>query len=202
VIGGEAANKIDGSQVTGFKLTFDGGGGNDVLLGGALSDVLSGKLGADLLAGGLGDDKLSGGLGNDQLSGDGGLDTLFDQADVSFTATSTSLSGLGSDTLKSIESLFLVGGVHDNVFDASKFKLGAVTLDGGAGDDVLLGSPFDDKLLGSVGDDRLTGNQGNDSLYAGDGDDYLDGSNGTDLGDGGPGFDTSKSIEIRLNLEN
>jgi Ca2+-binding RTX toxin-like protein len=201
VFGGESANKIDGSQVAGLKLTLDGGGGNDVLLGGALSDVLSGMLGDDLLGGGLGDDKLSGGLGNDQLSGDGGLDTVFDEGDVSFTATSTSLSGLGTDALKSVESLFLVGGVHDNVFDASKFKLGGVTLDGAAGDDVLLGSPFDDKLFGGIGDDRLTGNHGNDSLYAGDGDDYLDGSNGTDLGDGGPGSDIGKSIEIRLNLE-
>lgn len=199
--GGESANKIDGSQVTGLKLTLDGGGGNDVLLGGALSDVLSGKLGGDVLGGGLGDDKLSGGLGNDQLSGDGGLDTVFDEADVNFTATSTSLAGPGTDVLKSIESLHLVGGVHDNVFDASKFKLGGVTLDGGAGDDVLLGSPFADKLLGSIGDDRLTGNQGNDSLYADVGDDYLDGSSGTDLGDGGPGSDIGKSIEIRFNLE-
>jgi len=201
VFGGESANKIDGSQVTGLKLTLDGGGGNDVLLGGALSDVLFGKLGDDVLGGGLGDDKLGGGLGNDQLSGDGGLDTVFDEADVNFTATSTSLAGLGTDVLKSIESLHLVGGVHDNVFDASRFKLGGVTLDGGAGDDVLLGSPFADKLLGSIGDDRLTGNHGNDSLYADVGDDYLDGSAGTDLGDGGPGFDIGKSIEIRFNLE-
>jgi Ca2+-binding RTX toxin-like protein len=199
--GGDSANKIDGSQVTGLKLTLDGGGGNDVLLGGALSDVLYGKLGSDVLGGGLGDDKLGGGVGNDQLSGGGGIDTVFDEADVSFTATSTSLSGLGSDVLASIESLYLVGGAHDNVFDASRFKLGGVTLDGGAGDDVLLGSPFADKLLGSLGDDRLTGNQGNDSLYADVGDDYLDGSQGTDLGDGGPGSDTGKSIEIRFNLE-
>ena len=199
--GGESANKIDGSLVAGLKLSFDGGGGNDVLLGGALADVLFGKLGDDVLSGGLGDDKLGGGLGNDQVSGDGGVDTVFDEGDVNFTATSTGLSGLGTDVLKSIEGLYLVGGAHDNVFDATKFKLGPVTMDGGDGDDVLLGSPYADKLLGSLGDDRLTGNQGNDSLYAGFGDDYLDGSNGTDFGDGGPGFDIGKSIEIRVNLE-
>ena len=199
--GGDSANKIDGSLVTGLKLTFDGGGGNDVLLGGALSDVLLGTLGADVLRGGLGDDKLGGGLGNDQVTGDGGVDTVSEEGDVNFTATSTSLVGFGTDVLKSVEGLYLVGGLHDNVFDASRFKLGAVTLDGGEGDDILFGSPFADKLLGSLGDDRLTGNQGNDSLFAAEGDDYLDGSTGTDLGDGGPGHDIGKSIEIRINLE-
>jgi len=200
-LGGASDNKIDGSAVKGLKLVLDGGEGNDTLLGGARGDELYGKLGADVLGGGLGDDKLSGGLGNDQVNGNGGLDTFYELGDVSFTATGTSISGLGSDAISGIESLFLVGGSHDNVMDASRFKSGPVTLDGGDGDDVLSGTAFSDLLLGSDGDDRLAGNQGNDSLYGGIGDDYLDGSSGTDLGDGGPGIDTGKNIEIRISLE-
>jgi Ca2+-binding RTX toxin-like protein len=59
----------------------------------------------------------------------------------------------------------------DDVIDASAVLAGAIllTLDGGAGDDVLLGGAGPDTLLG------------------GDGDDVLLGGAGADISDGGPG---------------
>ncbi|HVQ10246.1 MAG TPA: hypothetical protein VMS43_17655 [Allosphingosinicella sp.] len=89
-------------------------------------------------------------------------------------------------------------------------------LDGGSGDDVVIGGAWHDDLLGEDGDDRLFGGGGDDSLdgytgrdvlHGGDGDDYLYGaadddrlfgdagndrieaSSGSDRVDGGAGSD-------------
>lgn len=66
-------------------VTFQGAGGDDVLVGGAGADrlvggpgndVLAGNAGADALHGGPGNDTLMGGPGNDSLIGGPGKDTL------------------------------------------------------------------------------------------------------------------------------
>ena len=59
----------------------------------------------------------------------------------------------------------------DDVVDASGVAAGAMllTLDGGDGDDVLLGGAGDDTLLGGAGDDVLIGGPGNDTLDGGPG---------------------------------
>ena len=64
-----------------------------------------------------------------------------------------------------------------------------LSLDGGAGDDVVAGSDGVDRLFGGSGDDALDGNASADSVSLGDGDDVftwnlLDGSD-TVRGDGG-----------------
>ncbi|MCC5668265.1 hypothetical protein LC653_31500 [Nostoc sp. CHAB 5784] len=53
--------------------------------------------------------------------------------------TNTKLSGLGSDTLTSIERVTLTGGISDNILDASGFTLGNVYLYGDAGNDTING---------------------------------------------------------------
>ena len=80
------------------------------------------------------------------------------------------------------------------------------TLDGGAGNDLLVGdgeSPLgtagDDILLGGSGDDTLhgdfevagSGQGGNDTLLGGAGDDLLHGGGGSDFMNGGSGEDTA-----------
>ena len=62
-------------------------------------------------------------------------------------------------------------------------------LDGGGGDDSLTGGNGDDLLYGSVGTDSLVGGNGEDSLDGGAGDDELAGGNGKDSLDGGAGDD-------------
>jgi Ca2+-binding RTX toxin-like protein len=73
-----------------------------------------------------------------------------------------------------------------------------VTLNGTAGDDLLVGGIGNDFLYGQAGNDRLEGLGGNDTLYGhegddtligGDGDDYLAGQEGNDIVDGGAGKD-------------
>lgn len=65
-----------------------------------------------------------------------------------------------------------------------------VTVDGGAGDDVLRGAAFGetaDTILGGPGNDKITGGPGNDIIRGGEGDDELEGQAGADqlFGDGG-----------------
>ena len=63
----------------------------------------------------------------------------------------------------------LLGG--DDVFDGSALAAGAIglTVDGGDGDDVIIGSAGDDVLLGGAGDDVLIGGPGIDVLDGGGG---------------------------------
>lgn len=56
----------------------------------------------------------------------------------------------------------------------------AVSIDGGAGDDVLTGSDGDDRLAGDEGTDTLLGGAGDDRLLGGSGLDVLDGGGGAD----------------------
>jgi len=61
------------------------------------------------------------------------------------------------------------------------------TLNGGMGNDTLLGSRLDDVLNGMAGNDSLDGGEGNDTLLGGSGMDTLKGGGGNDslLGQGG-----------------
>src|SRR5207244_2461141 len=63
--------------------------------------------GNDSLLGGDGNDTLTGGRGNDTLSGEAGTDQLTESGDVDFTLAASSLLGLGSDVLSSLEEALL-----------------------------------------------------------------------------------------------
>jgi hypothetical protein len=65
-----------------------------------------------------------------------------------------------------------------------------VTIDGGAGRDILEGDAGNDTLLGGPGDDKLSGSRGDDTLDGGDGNDEIDGAAGADHLSGGAGDDT------------
>lgn len=72
---------------------------------------------------------------------------------------------------------YLVGSVQPDDFD------------GGAGDDTLIGASGDDTLNGGLGTDDLFGNAGADSISGDVGNDSLDGGAGPDLINGGDGDD-------------
>jgi len=77
-----------------------------------------------------------------------------------------------------------------------------ITLDGGAGDDTILGSNGADVLIGGDGDDFIDGNQGADTAFLGLGNDVFqwdsgaseprdrDPGDGSDIVNGGFGYDT------------
>lgn len=100
---------------------------------------LWGESGDDILKGGAGNDLLNGGAGDDSLIGSAGIDRVFAQGDTDFALVATQLTGLGSDTLDSIEEAHLRGGPGNNVLDASSFAGSLVILEGQGGDDTLVG---------------------------------------------------------------
>ena len=136
----------------------------DILSGNALVNHLEGRGGNDILRGAGGNDLLDGGLGNDRVD---------EETDGSATVAPGSLTFSGAfgpgehtagevDTLVGIERVKLTGGDTNNTFDASTFD-GVVTLVGGGGNDLLIGTPRGDILNGGSGDDLIYGGDGNDT---------------------------------------
>lgn len=74
-----------------------------------------------------------------------------------------------------LDTITLQGGAGDDVIEASAVAAGAakLVLDGGEGDDVIIGSAGDDVLIGGAGDDVLIGGGGNDILMAAPGNDIV-----------------------------
>jgi Ca2+-binding RTX toxin-like protein len=166
-------------------------------------DVLSGTSGNDVLNGLAADDTLSGGAGNDTLIGGDGIDELQAHGDTTFTFSDHQLLGLGTDVLISIERAVITGGSGNNTIDASAFSRAGVALNGGAGDDHLIGpreagtwhSPlglYANRFTGGPGNDTLTGGVGCDALIeSGDANFTLAASQLT-----GNGTDSFTSIDI------
>jgi Ca2+-binding RTX toxin-like protein len=192
-----------------------GQGGNDTLLGGGGVDTLTGGPDNDTMAGGDADDQVFGQGGNDRMVWNPGDDTDLneggegvDTVEVNggggteqFTATANG-ARVRFDRLDpapfaidigTSENLVLNANGGDDRFSATGnlAALIQITVEGGAGDDEILGSNGADHLLGGDGDDFVDGQQGNDvaSLGAdddvfqwdpGDGSDTVEGQGGTD----------------------
>jgi len=192
-----------------------GQAGNDTLLGKGGFDLLFGGTENDTLTGGDADDQVFGEAGNDRLiwnPGDdtdlneGGADT--DTTEVNggngaeqFTATANG-TRVRFDRLTpapfaidigTTENLVLNANGGDDSFSATGnlAALIKVTVDGGAGNDTLLGSNGADVLLGGDGTDFADGQQGNDVAFLGAGDDTFqwDPGDGSDTIEGQDGTD-------------
>ncbi|MBI2254724.1 MAG: hypothetical protein HYU58_08910 [Proteobacteria bacterium] len=176
-------SQIEGRENETLSVSLAGNGGDDTLKGGA---------GNDYLDGGDGKDKLSGGAGDDVLFVDQN-DTLIDGEAGADIAIVTSEIGVQLDLAAShLEAAR--GWSGDDVFDASqvtKSNIGrtydpdgiytgwGVSLDGGAGNDKLVGSDGNDSLSGGSGADRLIGGKGDDYIVA-DADDTISAGDGVD----------------------
>ncbi len=137
ISGGSADDLIDASALTPNaagqprgSFRFDGGIGNDQILGTPWDDVLLGGAGNDTLDGLAGNDLIQGGLGVDSLviTRDAGLFQLLASSVVIDEDTSTDGSEL--DTLVGMENVKVVGGPGDNVFDVTGWTSGDITIDG------------------------------------------------------------------------
>ena len=167
------------------------------------------------------DADLAGTLGGN--AGDAQPDTLIvngtdgdDIIDVLGSGTSASVVGLAvqvdivnSDGADDSLALNTLGG--DDSVSATSLPAGVITLtvDGGAGDDSLLGSQGTDEFLGGDGNDFILGDNGNDLALMGAGDDVFqwDPGDGNDTLEGQAGTDTmlfvgsdaSENIDIVAN---
>jgi Ca2+-binding RTX toxin-like protein len=112
------------------------------------------------------------------------------------TGTSVSVLGLAAqinvtNSEGANDSLVINGLGGDDSITATTLPAGVMklTIDGGAGNDTILGSQGADILLGGDGNDLLFGGAGDDVLIGGDGNDQVFGEAGNDLALLGAGDD-------------
>ena len=145
-------------------------------LGGADNLVVDDLSGTDLV-------DVSADLGGD----DGAADNVItnatngdDVVSIAGSGPSATVSGLAanvsvSGAVAGSDRLTVNGLAGDDVLDATGLAADSalLTLDGGDGDDVLLGGAGNDTLLGGAGDDVLIGGAGSDTLDGGPGDNVV-----------------------------
>lgn len=107
------------------------------------------------------------------------------------TNRNLTVNGLGGDDYVNAVgvrtvSVSLNGGAGNDVIVGSDR---ADRIDGGAGNDLIFGLDGNDVIAGGAGNDVILGGAGNDRIDGGSGNDLLIGGPGFDLLDGGPGFD-------------
>ncbi|MFC3230920.1 hypothetical protein ACFOGJ_26985, partial [Marinibaculum pumilum] len=195
--GGTGDDSLDGGA---DNDTITGGAGDDQAAGGTGSDVVSGGDGADTLDGGAGRDTVSGGAGNDRIlvSGDEAVTDVIDGGDGTDTLYSDDSFSIGRGSVSGIEKVeiggdggTISGTGEGDLIDLSGAELeGVDAVEGGAGNDTLVGSRTDATTLrGGAGNDVVTGGDNNDVLEGGDGIDTLSGGAGADSMSGGADSD-------------
>ncbi|WP_309087228.1 type I secretion C-terminal target domain-containing protein [Phenylobacterium sp.] len=138
--GPQTINAAHGTDTITNVENVGGSFGDDTIIGNSSANVLTGgATGNDSLSGADGDDLLFGGVGNDTMDGGDGVDfALYTDAtgsvSVDLSASGPQMTGWGGqDTLVNVEAV--VGG---NFNDTLTGSTGANTLNGGAGDDLVV----------------------------------------------------------------
>ncbi len=181
----------------GFDALF-GGSGNDTLTGGDADDQMFGEAGDDRMIWNPGDDSdlMEGGAGIDtaEVNGGGGGEVFSltaNGARVRFDRVDPAPFAIDIGTT---ENLVLNANGGNDFFSATGnlAALIKLTVDGGAGNDTILGSNGKDILLGGTGDDFIDGQQGDDVAFLGAGNDTFqwDPGDGSDVVEGQDGTDT------------
>ena len=144
-------------------------GGADQLVVNDLSGTDVTDVRADLAAAGGGDDAAADNVVVNATNADDVVTVsgAGPNAQVAGLAARVSVSGASAVS----DRLTVNGLAGADVIDATGVSAGSIllTLNGGDGDDVLLGGAGDDVLLGGAGDDVLLGGAGNDTLDGGPG---------------------------------
>ncbi len=129
--------------------------GNNYIYGGRGSDTVAGGSGNDLIDGGAGDDIIDGGAGDNTASFESSSSNIY--ANLTYGVA----NGDGNDKLANIRNIF--GGVgNDQIIGDSFGNIlqggdGNDTVDGGAGDDLIIGG-------NGAGDDTYVGGDGVDTV--------------------------------------
>jgi Ca2+-binding RTX toxin-like protein len=173
-----------------------GQAGNDTLLGKGGNDLLFGGSDNDVLTGGDGDDRAFGQGGDDRMLWNPGDDTDLNEGGDG-TDTVTVNGGNGAEQFAATANGARVR--FDRVTPAPfSIDIGTsenLVVNANGGDDTFVGTGNLAALIkltvdGGAGNDRLLGSNGNDTLLGGDGNDFVDGNQGSDVGLLGAGNDT------------
>ena len=147
------------------------------------------------------DDRLDGRGGTDELALDGdygagvvlGDTTLVNIEEISLARGHDYGLTLADGTVAAGRTLTVDAGrlgAHDRlVLDGSAERNGHLVVEGGDGDDTIVGGGQADRLDGGAGDDHVSGGGGVDTVRGGRGDDVVDGGAGSDDVRGGRGDD-------------
>jgi Ca2+-binding RTX toxin-like protein len=180
----------------GFDLLF-GGEENDTMTGGDADDQVFGQSGNDRMIWNPGDDTdlNEGGADTDtvEVNGGGGAEQFTTTANgvrVRFDRVNPAPFAIDIGTSEKLV-LNANGGDDSHSATGNLAALIAITVDGGAGNDTLLGSNGIDLLIAGDGDDFVDGQQGNDVAFLGAGDDTFqwDPGDGSDVVEGQAGAD-------------
>jgi Ca2+-binding RTX toxin-like protein len=199
LLGDWNANVLDfsGVTITG-NIVINGGGGDDVITGSAGNDVIvGGDWGSQAIDGGAGNDTIIAGKGDDSVAGGDGDDTFRVGGNVysKFEGWDSYDGGAGNDRIvasgkvdigltgfsaaSGIEAIVgqgqvrLLGDWNASVLDFSGATItGNVVINGGGGDDVIIGTAGRDVIKG--------GDWGNQAIDGGAGSDDLSGGSGAD----------------------
>jgi hypothetical protein len=176
----------DDVRVMTSGVIFDGGAGNDIVLGTGGIDNMAGGDGADYLYGGGGADIIDGGAGSDTLSFVGATTGMTLQMGSLGPTTGQVFAGepIGMDVFSNIEHI-LCGDQGDTVGGDAQGNFvagfgGNDVIFGGGGNDTLWGGEGNDQLFGQFDHDILVGENGNDQLFGWAGNDTLTGGAGAD----------------------
>lgn len=102
----------------------------------------------------------------------------------------------GIPTTANTVQVRVFGADGDDIIDVSGVTItyGSQTyktsVDGGSGNDTIIGSSLRDNILGQNGDDSIIGGDGNDNISAGAGNDTVDAGDGNDVVSGQGGDDS------------
>ncbi len=185
VVSGRFATFI--GSATGANL-ITGGSPNETIVGGAAADTLLAGSGHDSIVAGAGADSIDAGLLSDTISGGAGADTIDGGADVSFN-TNDLVDYSSSGAAVSID---LRLATPQSGGDAEGDVLSRIeSITGTAFDDRIVGNASGvvnnqsaNQLDGGAGNDTLIGREGSDTLTGGDGNDYLDAGVGRSMFNG------------------
>jgi Ca2+-binding RTX toxin-like protein len=166
--GPDTIEGLGGDDVVVGEFGYDmltGDAGNDIVLGGSGNDLVDGAEGQDLLIGGAGDDTVAGGDGNDLLFGSSGIDSLrggdgddtlvgleYDEIAADLTNTAQALQADIRAAFGNLVTQGQLDRVSAAVTSGSASETGADVLEGGLGNDLLIGDAGD-TMTGGAGTD-------------------------------------------------
>jgi VCBS repeat-containing protein len=121
-----------------------------------------------------------------RIGGTAGSDviTAAPSKDRRFLVVTVNGATVGTFALSAVREVRAWGRAGDDRIDIANLAVASV-LNGGAGNDTLIGGAADDLLFGGTGADSLYGNSGDDFLVGGDGGDRFTGDSGDDVLVGG-----------------